>query len=73
MDEMFDYVDYLDNLRRSGRTNMFGAAPFLAQEFGLDRKEARAILAEWMGLDLDTPTPERAAQIRAALTKGNSD
>ncbi len=40
--------EYLDDLRESGITNMFGASPFLADEFGLDDKEAREILSEWM-------------------------
>ncbi len=39
---------YLDRLRRSGVTNMFGAAPYLQEEFGLDEKEARDILLKWM-------------------------
>ncbi len=43
-----EHKEYLDRLRESGVTNMFGAAPYLQEEFGLDRKEARAILLEWM-------------------------
>ena len=43
-----EYFDYLDGLRLSGATNMFGASPYLVQEFGLDKREARKILAEWM-------------------------
>lgn len=39
---------YLENLRRSGVTNMYGAAPYLAVEFNLDIKMAQNILAEWM-------------------------
>lgn len=45
---MNEYFEYLEELRKSGETNMFGAAPYLQQEFGLDRREARAILMEWM-------------------------
>ena len=41
--------EYLDNLREDGKTNMFGAAVYLAWEFGLEKSEARAILKEWMG------------------------
>jgi len=43
-----DYYLYLEDLRQSGVTNMFGAAPFLAVEFDLDRKTAREILTNWM-------------------------
>ena len=42
------YSDFLVALRDSGITNMFGAAPYLQAEFGLDKREAREILANWM-------------------------
>lgn len=42
------YWNYLEKLRRSGVTNMFGAVPYLVEEFGLDRDEAEKILIEWM-------------------------
>ena len=42
------YWIYLENLRRSGITNMFGAGPYLMEEFGLSSSEAREILADWM-------------------------
>ena len=40
--------EYLTELRDSGAVNMFGAAPYLAEEFGLDRREAKQVLLEWM-------------------------
>lgn len=43
-----EYYEYLDNLRESGVTNMFGASKFLEYEFGLDRYEAKDILLAWM-------------------------
>ena len=43
-----EYYEYLDNLRESGVTNMFGAGKFLEYEFGLDRYEAKDILLAWM-------------------------
>ena len=42
------YWIYLENLRRSGVTNMFGAVPYLMAEFGIDRKRASEILSDWM-------------------------
>jgi len=50
LDENVDkkYSDFLLALRDSGVTNMFGAAPYLQREFGLDKREAREILANWM-------------------------
>ena len=45
---MQEYFDFLDELRLSGETNMFGAAPYLQDEFGIDKREAREILQNWM-------------------------
>ena len=43
------YLDYLDGLRLSGLTNMFGAAPYLVDEFPeLDKRQARTVLSYWM-------------------------
>ena len=42
------YWIYLEKLRRSGVTNMYGATPYLEEEFGLTQREARSILADWM-------------------------
>ena len=42
------YFDYLEALRQTGVTNMFGAAPYLVEMFGVDKKEARTILMKWM-------------------------
>lgn len=39
---------YLEWLRRSGQTNMYGAVPYLMEEFWLDEKEAKKVLIEWM-------------------------
>lgn len=42
------YNQYLEKLRRSGVTNMFGAVPYLMEEFGLDKQEATNVLKDWM-------------------------
>lgn len=40
---------FLDALRESGKTNMFGATPFLKRKFpSLSPDECSAILAYWM-------------------------
>ena len=44
-EEMFKY---LDDLREAGATNMAGAGPWLQRVFGLEKKEARVVLREWM-------------------------
>lgn len=43
-----EILEYLDHLRESGATNMFGAGPYVQEEFGLDRREAKAAVMEWM-------------------------
>jgi len=43
------YTEYLDNLRDSGITNMFGAVPYLRSEYSeLNRSQAEAVLSAWM-------------------------
>jgi hypothetical protein len=42
------HLEYLDELRESGETNMFGARPYLMENFDLGRNEARTILSYWM-------------------------
>jgi len=44
-----EHLEYLDKLRESGDTNMFGATPYLMREYpGLTKGEARSILTYWM-------------------------
>ena len=43
-----EYSDYLESLRQSGVTNMFGAGVYLENEFGLSKKDSRNVLIEWM-------------------------
>ena len=43
-----EHLDYLDLLRESGAVNMFGARPYLIEEFGLDEETARTYLLYWM-------------------------
>ena len=44
-----EYFNYLNDLRDSGVTNMFGASPYLEREFDLSSREAREVLSSWMG------------------------
>jgi len=43
-----EHLQYLDELRESGATNMFGAAPFLIREFGFSKAVAKKVLVYWM-------------------------
>lgn len=42
------YYLYLDELRESGETNMYGATPYLQRRFSIERQEAKDILKDWM-------------------------
>lgn len=48
MSKMKEVVNYLDELRDSGTTNMFDAAPYIQSAFGVDKHAARALLIQWM-------------------------
>ena len=43
-----EYFNYLNELRGSGETNMFGARPYLERNFGLSKQEATNVLSTWM-------------------------
>ena len=43
-----EYFSYLNDLRDSGVTNMFGAGEYLERDFNLDKREAREILTRWI-------------------------
>ena len=47
-EEWTEYYVFLEVLRQSGVTNMFGATPYLREEFGLGRREAIKILSSLM-------------------------
>ena len=43
-----EHLVYLDELRESGETNMWGAAPYLEGVFDFTKDEARKVLVYWM-------------------------
>jgi hypothetical protein len=44
-----EHKRFLDTLRESGETNMFGAGAYLREEFPeLDKREANKIVTAWM-------------------------
>lgn len=52
------YFRYLTRLSREGRSNMYGAVPYLAAAFALDRDTAFRIVCEWV----DAQAAARAAE-----------
>ena len=47
-EEWIEYYVYLEKLKQSGVTNMFGSPQFLREAFDLGRREAINIVANWM-------------------------
>jgi hypothetical protein len=60
MTDPTEVFEYLDNLRESGITNMFGAGPYVQRHFGIQPNEARKLVVAWM----DTFDPEEAPEER---------
>ena len=44
-----EVLEYLNELRDSGATNMFGAAPYVEQMLSIAKNEARTLVQLWMG------------------------
>jgi len=40
--------DYLNMLRNSGVTNMFGAGSYIVANFGVSKQDGNKILSKWM-------------------------
>jgi len=49
---------FLDRLRESGVTNMFGAGPYVEDQFNLGRRPARELVIKWMTTFEDRHPPE---------------
>ena len=43
-----EHLEYLDELRESGVTNMLGSGPYLESTFSITKDEARVIAFYWM-------------------------
>ena len=43
-----EHLEFLDELRAFGDTNMYGAGPYLQREFGETRRDAQTIVLYWM-------------------------
>jgi len=47
-EKLGEYLEFLDDLRESGVTNMFGAGAYIRGAFDIARDEASKILTYWM-------------------------
>lgn len=62
-DEATEYFEFLDDLRASGKVNMFAARPYLMEAFGLDGDLAASVISAWMEtFDRVVPAQDRAEQ-----------
>jgi hypothetical protein len=61
--ELIEAFEYLDELRESGRTNMFGAASYIHDELCWEKNEALEALKLWMEtFDHEQTVEERVAK-----------
>lgn len=65
INELTEFFIYLDELRDSGTTNMFGAGRYLCDDFDLEKTDARIVLTAWMKAFSGDPVEERATQAQA--------
>lgn len=52
------FFRFLRRLRTDGRTNMYGAVPYLMSTFGLSREQAFSIICEWLDQQALPQLPE---------------
>ena len=53
------YFRFLRKLRAEGRTNMYGAVPYLMRSFGLDRDRAFTVVCSWIDQQIELgPVPD---------------
>lgn len=64
--ELTEAFDYLDELRESGRTNMWGAAAYLERELVWPQAEASEAVRLWMQTFATTPVADRVEKAVAA-------
>jgi hypothetical protein len=61
---------FLRQLRADGRTNMYGAVPYLMKTFNLDRDAAFAIVCQWLDqqdqIEQMPPSRSRRAQNKSS-------
>jgi len=56
------YHAFLKRLHAGGRSNMYGAIPYLMEAFAIDRTEAFRIVCDWVdGQSAQQPQPGHAA------------
>ena len=62
-EKLIECFEYLDELRDSGVTNMFGAGSYLQRDCNLEKKESHEVLGMWMKSFGDKSAQERVDEI----------
>jgi hypothetical protein len=57
-EQWIDYFTYMDELRRSGVTNMFAVTPYISLHFKLSDTEAKKVLKAWADTFSDVDSVE---------------
>lgn len=60
------YFAFLRRLQAKGRSNMYGAVPYLMRAFGLEREQAFAVVCEWIDLQQEAPEEAPPSAVRHA-------
>jgi hypothetical protein len=60
-------------MKAGGRTNMYGAVPYLMSAFGLDRNAAFAVVCEWLDQQDQTAQVQPIQSSDSPLWAGRSD
>lgn len=69
--ELTEAFEYLDELRKSGRTNMWAAGLFVERELGWSPKAAADVTGLWMEtFSRDASVAERVAQCTTPARDG---
>ena len=69
------FHSFLRRLRAKGRSNMYGAVPYLMRRFGLAREKAFDVVCEWIDAqEAEPPSPtgrphQRTPQSRTIVRK----
>jgi hypothetical protein len=60
------FFRFLRRMKAGGRTNMYGAVPYLMNAFGLDRNAAFAVVCEWLDRQSEAPVQPSSRQPQVA-------
>jgi hypothetical protein len=67
-DPLYRFNSFLRRLRAGGRSNMYGAIPYLMRRFDLDREAAFRVICDWIDAQdaaalIDAAGPARSARL----------